>query len=69
MNQIQAAERSDFDVGVLGDGPLPVNVFFAIEDAFDRLHTIKWVDFGRVSPQFRHEALKHIEVFSGGVLA
>jgi len=64
----EAAERSDFDVGVLGDTPLPVDVFFAIEDAFDQLptlHTIDWVDFGRVSPQFRHEALKHIEVLHG----
>jgi len=64
----QARERSDFDVGVLGSKPLPVDVFFAIEDAFDRLptlHTIDWVDFGRVSEKFRHEALKHVEVIYG----
>ncbi len=64
----QARERSDFDVGVLGDEPLPVDVFFAIEDAFDRLptlHTIDWVDFGRVSTKFRREALKHVEVIYG----
>lgn len=64
----QVRERSDFDVGVLGDEPLPVDLFFAIEDAFDQLptlHVIDWVDFGRVSPKFRQEALKHIEVLHG----
>jgi len=53
---------------VLGSEPLPVDVFFAIEDAFDRLptlHMIDWVDFGRVSEKFRHEALKHVEVIYG----
>ncbi len=40
--------RSDFDVGVYGEHPLPIKTFFAIEDALDHLpalHRIDWVDF------------------------
>ena len=39
--------RSDFDVGVYGEHPLPIKTFFAIEDALDglpTLHHIDWVD-------------------------
>ena len=63
-----ARERSDFDVGVLGDTPLPLKTFFKMEDLFDEietLHRIDWVDFNRVSPEFRREALKKTEVLYG----
>jgi len=63
-----ARARSDFDVGVVGAGPLPVALFYAIEDAFDALptlHKIDWVDFAHVSPQFRQQALQHTESIYG----
>ena len=60
-----ARARSDFDVAVDGDDPLPLRTFFAIEDAFDDLPTlyrIDWVDLNRAGPDFRKRALKHIEL-------
>ena len=60
-----ARVRSDFDVGVDGDEPLPLRTFFAIEDSFDDLPTlyrIDWVDLNRTGPEFRKRAMKHIEV-------
>lgn len=47
-----AHERSDFDIGVDGAGPLPLEVFYRIEDALDELPTlyyIDWVDLNNVS--------------------
>ena len=63
-----ARERSDFDVGVLGDRPLPLATFYKMEDLFDEIDTlyrIDWVDLNRVSPEFRREALKHMELLCG----
>ena len=63
-----ALERSDFDVGVLGDAPLPLKTFYEMEDLFDRIETlyrIDWVDLNRVSPKFRNEALKKTEPLYG----
>ncbi len=60
-----ARPRSDFDVGVDGESPLPLEDFYAIEDLFESLPTlyrIDWVDFGRVSPEFKARATKRIEV-------
>ncbi|GAO34806.1 DNA polymerase III subunit beta [Sulfuricella sp. T08] len=59
-----AGPRSDFDVGVFGGEPLPLRDYFAIEDMLDALPTlykIDWVDFNRVSPEFREWAMKQIE--------
>ena len=59
-----ARDRSDFDVGVLGDAPLPLKTFYKMEDLFDGIETlyrIDWVDLNRVSPEFRREALKKTE--------
>ncbi|MHB8742017.1 MAG: nucleotidyltransferase domain-containing protein [Sulfuricaulis sp.] len=56
-----ARERSDFDVGVLGEQPLPLKTFYKIEDIFDDLPTlyrIDWVDLNRASPEFRDRALR-----------
>lgn len=35
----RARPRSDFDIGVLGDEPLPLRDFYAIEEALDELPT------------------------------
>jgi len=63
--QGNAKSRSDFDLGVVGDTPLPLVDFFAIEDMLDALPTlyrIDWVDFARVSERFRTQALQKTEV-------
>ena len=57
-----ARERSDFDVGVDGAEPLPLDTFFAISDRLESLPTlyrIDWLDLRRVSADFRREALAH----------
>ena len=56
-----ARERSDFDIGVDGDSPLPLSAFYAIADKLESLRTlyrIDWVDLCRTSEVFRKEALK-----------
>lgn len=56
-----ARERSDFDIGVDGDTPLPLSAFYAISDKLESLRTlyrIDWVDLCRTSNSFRSEALK-----------
>lgn len=63
--QGKAKSRSDFDLGVVGDTPLPLEDFFAIEDMLEELPTlfrIDWVDFARVSERFRTQALQNVEV-------
>ena len=58
-------ERSDFDVGILGERPMPAQDLFRIEQALediDTLYTIELVDLGRTSPRFRAEALSEVEV-------
>ena len=60
--------HSDFDIGVVGDEPLPLNDFYAIEDQFDDLPTlykIDWVDFNRSSPRFRERATQQVEMIHG----
>jgi uncharacterized protein len=57
--------HSDFDIGVLGDTPLPLVDYYAIEDMFDELPTlyrIDWVDFARVGERFHAQALQQAEV-------
>ena len=57
--------HSDFDVGVVGEVPLSLKDFYAIEDQLDELPTlykIDWVDFNRVSPRFSERAIRQIEV-------
>ncbi len=63
-----ARDRSDFDVGILGDAPLPLKTFYALEDRLDKIETllrIDLVDLNRASPEFRREALKKTEVLYG----
>lgn len=61
----RARERSDFDVGVMGNKPLPSTTFFKIHQLLDGVETlcrIELVDFNRVSPRFREIAMRQIEV-------
>lgn len=63
-----AHKHSDFDIGILGDRPIPLKTFFKIEDLFDSidtLYTIDWVDLNRSSASFREEALKNMEILFG----
>ena len=63
-----ARPYSDFDIGVIGDEPLPLDDFYAIEDQLDDLPTlykIDWVDFNRVSPRFSERATQQVEVIHG----
>ena len=60
-----AKPRSDFDVGVIGTTPLPLNDFYVLEDKIEDLPTlyrIDWVDLARVDDKFRRSALADIEV-------
>jgi predicted nucleotidyltransferase len=63
-----ARTHSDFDVGVVGEEPLPLKDFYAIEDQLDELPTlykIDWVDFNRVSPRFKERAMQQVEMIHG----
>jgi predicted nucleotidyltransferase len=63
--QERAHLRSDFDLGVVGDEPLPLEDFFALEEALDALPTLyrfDWVDMARADEDFRPSALQHAEV-------
>ena len=63
-----AGPHSDFDVGVVGDEPLPLKDFFSIEDELDDLPTlykIDWVDFNSASPRFRERAMQQVEKIYG----
>lgn len=64
-----ARDRSDFDIGIVGDEPLSLNTFFRIEDRLDHLDTLyklDWVDLNRTDKNFREEALRHAEVLYAG---
>ena len=57
--------RSDFDVGVIGDDPLPVKVFYEIDtmlEALPTLYKIDWVDLNKAAPSLRERALADTEV-------
>lgn len=59
-----ARPRSDFDVAVIGESPLPLQDFFALADALDELPTlyrIDWVDLARARQRFRESALANSE--------
>lgn len=60
-----ARPRSDFDLGVVGETPLPLADFYALADQLEVLPTlyrIDWVDLARTSETFRRAALEHAEV-------
>jgi len=60
-----ATQRSDFDIGVDGDQPLPIDTFYELEDALESLPTLysfDWVDLARANSRFREEALNSARV-------
>lgn len=60
-----ARPRSDFDIGVIGESPLPLQDFYALADQIEDLPTlyrIDWVDFARASEKFRRSALTSMKV-------
>ena len=64
----RAGTRSDFDIGVIGDQPMPLDLFFRIEDKLESLPTlysIDWVDLSRAAPAFRARALAEASVIHG----
>jgi predicted nucleotidyltransferase len=60
-----AKPRSDFDLGVVGNTPLPLTDFYALAEELDKLKTLyrfDWVDLVRASENFRQSALKNVVV-------
>lgn len=61
----RACPRSDFDLAVIGDEPLPLKDFYALShelDALPTLYRFDWVDLARVSDSFRAAVLAQAEV-------
>ncbi|HAZ61073.1 MAG TPA: nucleotidyltransferase domain-containing protein [Gammaproteobacteria bacterium] len=61
----KARPRSDFDLGVLGEHPLPLKAFYELEDRLEALPTlyrIDWVDLNRAGDEFRAQAMAHAEI-------
>jgi len=55
-----AGPRSDFDIGVIGAVPMPLENFHHLADRFENLPTlyrIDWVDLARAGNEFRRHAL------------
>ena len=64
----EARPRSDFDLGVVGDQPMPLDAFFAIQDMLEELPTlyrIDWVDFARAGEKLKERALRNVEILYG----
>mgnify|MGYP001550779712 CR=1 FL=1 len=60
--------RSDFDIGIIGDHPVPLKTFFKISDFLENLPTlyrIDWVDLNRAEAALRNQALSKAEVLYG----
>lgn len=61
-------ERSDFDIGVVGDDPLSLKTYYRIGDFLESLPTlyrIDWVDLNRAMEKLRENALKDAVVLYG----
>lgn len=55
-----AKARADFDIGVIGEEPLPLEDFYYLADQLENLPTLyrlDWVDLARVGETFRRAAL------------
>nr|VFK40994.1 MAG: Nucleotidyltransferase domain-containing protein [Candidatus Kentron sp. TC]VFK48341.1 MAG: Nucleotidyltransferase domain-containing protein [Candidatus Kentron sp. TC]VFK55657.1 MAG: Nucleotidyltransferase domain-containing protein [Candidatus Kentron sp. TC] len=64
-----ARARSDFDVGVIGAAPMPLDDFHHLADRLDGLPTlyrIDWVDLARADERFRRHALVGSKVLHEG---
>lgn len=60
-----ARPRSDFDIAVIGEDPLPLRDFYALADQIEDLPTlyrIDWGDLARTSENFRRAALTSMKV-------
>ena len=60
----KGSERSDIDVGIEGEDPVPDLEMALIHEAVENLpylYTIEVVDFKKVSPDFYKVAKSHIE--------
>lgn len=61
-------ERSDFDIGIVGEEPVPAKLFFELETLLDRIPTLYTIDFGdlnRAPQRFCEEALKSYRLLYG----
>jgi len=64
-----ARERSDFDIGILGDEPISLQTFYRMDDLLENIETlykIDFVDFNRAAPSLKKEALKVVEPLFNG---
>jgi len=64
-----ARERSDFDIGIIGDEPISLQTFYRIDDLLDSIETlykIDFVDFNRAASSLKMEALKVVEPLFNG---
>lgn len=61
----EARPRSDFDLAMIGDAPLPLRDFYALSDELDSLpmlYRFDWVDLARISQGFREAARRQCKV-------
>ena len=64
-----ARERSDFDIGIIGDEPVSLQTFYRIDDLLENIETlykIDFVDLNRAAPSLKAEALKVMEPLFDG---
>ena len=60
----KGTDRSDFDIGIEGDTPVPPKAMAAIKEEIDELpvlNKIEVVDFRKVPEKFYKVAKQHIE--------
>ncbi|MFO7854063.1 MAG: nucleotidyltransferase domain-containing protein [Paracoccaceae bacterium] len=65
----KAHDRSDFDVGIVGDRPIGLRTFYEIDsllESIETLYRIDLVDLNRASPALKREALKAAEPLYDG---
>jgi len=64
-----ARERSDFDIGIIGEEPVSLQTFYRIDDLLENIETlyrIDFVDLNRAAPSLKTEALKAMEPLFDG---
>lgn len=60
-------EKSDIDVGILGQEQIPAEIKFQINEDLEKIPTfykIDFVDFNTVPEFFKKEAMSNIEIFN-----
>jgi len=65
----KAHDRSDFDVGIVGDRPIGLRTFYEIDnlmESIETLYRIDLVDLNRAAPALKREALKAVEPLYDG---